>query len=288
MNPAPEADGSRSRRLLRLILRDPITHFIIVGALLFAGASAAERLRQPTVRITEADLEQIAASWQAQTLRAPSVDEMQNLVRERIDEEVLAAEAHRLGLDEGDVIIRRRLAQKMAFISDDLAVMELPPEAELEAYYQQNKERFSAPARFTFRHVVFGEDRAGPKAEAAAAAALARAGRGGDPVGDATMLPPAFADLSQAQIAQEFGEGFAAAIAGAQTGRWFGPIRSPYGAHLVRIEQAAPATIPAFAEARAQVVEAWLAEARDKRNAEQRDAARKGYRIIVDAPGFTP
>ncbi|HJY42478.1 MAG TPA: hypothetical protein VJ303_14605 [Steroidobacteraceae bacterium] len=115
---------------LRAALREPLLHFVLIGALLFAFTAWRQQQHDSAeIRITSGEIAQLAAFWETQSQRRPTSEELRRLIEERIDEEVLAREAVRLGLDRDDVIVRRRLAQKMAFVSDDLAVVTEPAEA---------------------------------------------------------------------------------------------------------------------------------------------------------------
>jgi len=284
MTPSPEVSNSaKARAGITAFARDPLAHFLVLGGLLFAGASALDAMSQPVVRITQGDVEQIAASWQAMTMNPPSEEEMRGLLRERIDEEILAREAHRLGLDEDDVVIRRRLAQKMSFISDDVAVVMPATEADLLAFFEGRKDRFRLPERYTWRHVVFSAERPGDSERSAAEAALRSAPAGEDPAGDPSLVPGTFSEASREAIVGEFGESFYQALASARESQWTGPVMSPFGAHLIRLESRIPASEPSYDAVREQVREAWLSEERDKRNSEMREEIRRRYRIEFDA-----
>jgi peptidyl-prolyl cis-trans isomerase C len=284
MTPSPEVSNSaKARAGITAFARDPLAHFLVLGGLLFAGASALDAMSQPVVRITQGDVEQIAASWQAMTMNPPSEEEMKGLLRERIDEEILAREAHRLGLDEDDVVIRRRLAQKMSFISDDVAVVMPATEADLLAFFESRKDRFRLPERYTWRHVVFSAERPGDSERSAAEAALRSAPAGEDPAGDPSLVPGTFSEASREAIVGEFGESFYRALASARESQWTGPVMSPFGAHLIRLESRIPASEPSYDAVREQVREAWLSEERDKRNSEMREEIRRRYRIEFDA-----
>ena len=284
MTPSPEVSTSaKARAGITAFARDPLAHFLVLGGLLFAGASALDAMSQPVVRITQGDVEQIAASWQAMTMNPPSEEEMKGLLRERIDEEILAREAHRLGLDEDDVVIRRRLAQKMSFISDDVAVVMPATEADLLAFFEGRKDRFRLPERYTWRHVVFSAERPGDSERSAAEAALRSAPAGEDPAGDPSLVPGTFSEASREAIVGEFGESFYQALASAKESQWTGPVMSPFGAHLIRLESRIPASEPSYDAVREQVREAWLSEERDKRNSEMREEIRRRYRIEFDA-----
>jgi hypothetical protein len=201
----------------------------------------------------------------------------------RSGEEILAREAHRLGLDEDDVVIRRRLAQKMSFISDDVAVVMPATEADLLAFFDGRKDQFRLPERYTWRHVVFSAERPGDSERSAAEAALRSAPAGEDPAGDPSLVPGTFSEASREAIVGEFGESFYQALASARESQWTGPVMSPFGAHLIRLESRIPASEPSYDAVREQVREAWLSEERDKRNSEMREEIRRRYRIEFDA-----
>jgi peptidyl-prolyl cis-trans isomerase C len=129
---------------LRAALREPLLHFVLIGALLFAFTAWRQQQQVRTeIRITSGEIAQLAAFWETQSQRQPTSEELRGLIEERIDEEVLAREAVRLGLDRDDVIVRRRLAQKMAFVSDDLAVLTEPAETDLRAYFDAHRQAYT-------------------------------------------------------------------------------------------------------------------------------------------------
>jgi hypothetical protein len=206
------------------------------------------------------------------------------LIEERIDEEVLAREAVRLGLDRDDVIVRRRLAQKMAFVSDDLALMDDPAEADLRAYFDAHRETYTVPDLYALRHVYFNPDRHGMALDTDAQRALQRLSRGAKPdeVGDPFMLPRELADVSRDDIARDFGSIFADAVTGSKAGEWVGPVRSPFGVHLVKLESHTPRTAARFEEVRDLVREAYLAQKQRESNAALRAELRQQYRIVVE------
>ena len=111
------------REAIRRLVREPLVHFLLIGALLFAGISVAKDLRRPSVRIDAAEINQLAAYWELQMQRPPTKAELAGIIQGCVDEEILAREAIRLGLDKDDMIVRRRLAQKMAFAGEDLAAV---------------------------------------------------------------------------------------------------------------------------------------------------------------------
>jgi peptidyl-prolyl cis-trans isomerase C len=271
--------------ILRAAIREPLLHFVLIGALLFAFTAWRQQKQDPSeIRITSGEVAQLAASWETQSQRKPTAAELRGLIEERIDEEVLAREAVRLGLDRDDVIVRRRLAQKMAFVSDDLAVVGEPAEADLRAYFDAHRQTYTTPDLYALRHVFFNPDRHGMALDPDAQRALQRLTRGANPndIGDPFMLPRELADVSRDDIARDFGSVFADAVTGSAPGSWSGPVRSPFGVHLVKLESYTPSSVARFEDVRDRVREALLAQKQQEANATLRAKLRRQYRIVVE------
>jgi peptidyl-prolyl cis-trans isomerase C len=277
--------------LVRRWLREPLLHFLLVGALIFA---VYDLVRPPPGRaapadrivLTKNDLRQLAVFWIAQARAAPTADEMRALVDQKVREEILSREAVALGLDKDDEMIRRRLAQKMDFLAADMAALQDPSEAELRAWFAQNSGRFALPPRASFRHLYFSFDR-GPGAQDAAAAAFARLA--GEPAAAAAAADPFmfrdyYGDRTPEQIAKEFGPDFAKAVFRLEPGAWRGPIRSGYGWHLVFVDATEPGHIPAFEEVEPDVRSAWLDQKQRELKRIAFEAMRARYTVV--APPF--
>jgi peptidyl-prolyl cis-trans isomerase C len=268
-------------RVLQRLLREPLLHFLAIGAVLFAGLSLAGDLIRPTVRLEARELEQLAAYWEMQTQRPPTRQELASIIQERVDEELMAREAIRLGLDKDDMIIRRRLAQKMAFASEDVSTIPPPSEATLKTYYNANRTRWATPARLALRHLYFSQDRTGTSPAIAAAEALKALNAGQPAVGDPALLPLTYADIAVGDLARDYGLAFTAAAREAPLGTWVGPVASPYGAHLIQVQsRLASETLP-LADVRSEVLDAWLAEQRQIRNRAFRQSLRKSYNVEI-------
>jgi peptidyl-prolyl cis-trans isomerase C len=269
---------------LRAAVREPLLHFVLIGALLFAVTALRQKQSEHAeIRITAGEVAQLAAFWETQSQRKPSAEELRGLIEERIDEEVLAREAVRLGLDRNDVIVRRRLAQKMAFVSDDLAAVAEPPEHELRAYFDAHRATYTTPDLYALRHVYFNPDRH-TTLDIDAQRALQRLTRGAnaDEVGDPFMLPRELADVSREDIVRDFGSSFADAVTGSTPGSWSGPVRSPFGVHLVKLESHIPSSAARFEDVRDSVRDAYLGQKQREANAALRTRLRQQYKIVVE------
>jgi peptidyl-prolyl cis-trans isomerase C len=258
----------------RRLLREPLLHFLLAGAVLFAGYAALHpeslaRDASHRIELTQDDLRQITVGWLAQGRPAPTPDEMRSLVEDKVREELLYREALALGLDQGDTIVKRRLAQKMEFLFEDLSALRDPSDAELAAWFAAHAERFAQPARATFRQLYFSPDRRGARARDDAAHALATLATApadapaAAALADPFMFESDFGDRAFGDVAKAFGPGFAAAVFRLAPGAWRGPIESGYGWHLVFVDSVTPSRVPDFEEVAADVRTAWLAEQRD-------------------------
>ena len=218
--------------------------------------------------ITADDIAQIRLAWTAQWRRPPTPDELRNLLDGKIREEILSREATALGLDEDDTMVKRRLAQKMEFVMDDVATLREPTDDELRRWFEHNMQRFALPSLATFRHLYFSPDRRGARARDDAADALRKLA--GEPeetpdlqgLSDRFMFQDFYAERSPDQVAGIFGTGFAQTLLGLKEGQWQGPVESGLGWHLVWVELKTPGRVPAFEEIAAMVKSAWIDEQR--------------------------
>ena len=145
------------------LLREPLLHFAVVGAILFGGYSwlngkRSEATAVEPVRIGEGDVRWLKQTWSSQWLREPSAEELKGLVDDLLNEKLMAREAEAMGLGEDDTIIRRRLAQKLKFLVEDTAQLAEPSEAELRQFYAANATHFETPGKLSFRQVYFNPE----------------------------------------------------------------------------------------------------------------------------------
>jgi parvulin-like peptidyl-prolyl isomerase len=184
---------------------------------------------------------------------------MESLINDYVREEVLYRQALASGFDKDDTIIRRRLVEKMEFLSQELASA-TPSDKDLQEYFEQNRGTFQIPAQIAFRHIYFSTSNRGSAAEDDASRALARFSSHGIPsaqlssLGDPFMLQNEYPLQTQQQVKELFGEEFAGKLFQLEPGAWAGPFRSGYGFHLVRVLQKLPSRVPELAEVRGQVL----------------------------------
>lgn len=275
--------------MFRRLLREPLLHFLAIGTLLFVlyDATNGRSDRPREIVISAARVEALAQNFATVWMRPPTALELQGLVDDYVAEEVYYREARAMGLDQDDTVIRRRLRQKMEFISDNVADAVVPTDAQLQAYLERNPAKFARPAELSFRQVYLSAERRGDTLRADAEKLLAelQAGRGpADPAdaGDATLLPATMEAAAPQAIASAFGEGFSQQVAELPAGQWSGPVESTFGLHLVRVDDRVVGGTPALEEARQAVLREWQAEERRKQNQAFLAALRDKYQVRIE------
>jgi hypothetical protein len=280
------------------LLKEPLLHFLVIGALLF-GAYAWLNRDAGTAPARDVPLAQSDVKWLADTFalehqRPPTPEELAGLVHDFVKEMLFAREAQEQGLDRDDIVVRRRLAQKMTFLLQGDSARAEPSEAELRTFYATHEEAlrsgpqtmFTRP-RISFSQIFFSRDnRADPAADARQALeTLVQAAAGAPPtdLGDPTPLAAEMKEADERAVANRFGAKFAAQIFALMPGTWQGPIESSKGVHLVRVSALVPGQLRPFEEIKGDVLERWR-EQRQRENEEKYFAGLlKKYRVVPEA-----
>jgi hypothetical protein len=271
------------------LAREPLLHFLLLGAALFAlhraVAGPGEVPREIVVgsgRI-EALAQTFARTWQ----RPPTQGELDGLVADFVRDEVLYREAVALGLDRDDTVVRRRMRQKLEFLTESSEAA-APTDAELAAHLAAHPDRFRRDDQLAFTQVFLDPTRRGAALPGDAAALLdALRTRPGsvdvEAAGDSLLLEPRYVDASQRDVARHFGPAFAEALRARPAGAWFGPVESGYGLHLVRIDARTPGGLPELADVREAVARDFEAQRRQARLDARYEEIKRGYRIEIEA-----
>ncbi len=242
------------------------------------------------IQLTLDDLGQLVMLFQSQWRREPTPEEFNRLVENRVQNEVLYREALAMGLDKDDEIVKRRMAQKMQFLAEDVAAAREPETAELRSWFEGNKAVFAQPSRVSFRHLYFSPDRRGQRARDDAAKALAKlAGQAEDSklaasLADPFMFQDYYRDRAPEYLGKEFGPQFALAVTKLAPGSWQGPIESGFGWHLVFVDTVIPGRVPTFEEVEPDVKTAWLAEQKALAWQKAYKDMRAKYTVLLPTP----
>jgi PPIC-type PPIASE domain len=274
--------------LLLRIARDPLLHFLAIGAVFFLvlGRGAPAPVRDE-ITVTKEDVARIAAGFATTWQRPPTQEELQGAIADDVREEVLYRAGTELGLDSDDTIVRRRIAQKMGFFLE--GTVEAPTDADLKQYLRQNVDRFRTDPLIAFRQVFISSKRANAREDAEALLpTLVSVGREAPALGDTMLLPEVFGPTPLRDIASQFGDGFARELAATKPGAWAGPIVSAYGYHLVLVASVTPAYVPELGDVRDAVAREWYAERRRAVLGAKYNELRSRYVIRIDGEASAP
>jgi hypothetical protein len=236
-------------------VREPLAHFLAIGALLFlafhwrgAGGPGSDR-----IVITPGQIDAIAAGFTRTWQRPPTEQELKAQLDEYVREEIATREAMALGLDRDDTVIRRRLRQKLEFLAEDTLEAAPATDAELQAWLDAHSEMFRIEPIIAFRQV-----------------------------GDSRMLPSEVGRSTRTEVARIFGDEFASAILAIEPGRWAGPIESSYGLHAVFVRERQDGRLPALADVRQLVEREFTADRRQQQLDAMYARWLDRYRIVIE------
>lgn len=280
---------------MKRLLREPLLHFLLLGALLFGwsawqGGDAAGSNR---IVVTPGVVDHLAAGFSRTWQRPPSDIELKGLVDEHVKEEIAAREAMAMGMDRDDIVIKRRLRQKLEFLLVDDAGAAPPTDAELKAWLNRHPESFRVEPTLAFRQVLLRPDRRGASMTADATKLLARLHASGPDVatrdlGDASMLPAETPLQPLRDVANSFGQDFADALMKLVPGQWSGPVESSFGLHLVLVRQRTEGAAADLATVRPLVEREVLAERRKAEMQALYDRLLAKYSVSIERPKLPP
>lgn len=273
-------------------LNEPLLHFLVIGALVFIVFSVVNNeeisLDGKKIVVSAGDIERLNANWSKKWNRLPTEDELEGLVDSYIREEVYYREALALGLDQDDTVLRRRLMQKMEFLSNDLAELNTPDQAALNAYFLEHKDKYELPARVSFTHIYFSFDKRSMRVLQDAENILEQIQAVSPPVvrapdrGDPFMLQYDFTLETPFEVSRLFGQGFAEQLFQLKENGWQGPVESGYGLHLVWINEKIDARMPELASVIDKVRTDWMFEQRQKTNKAIYERFKERYEIVIE------
>ena len=284
--------------MLLKFLKDPLTHFLALGLGLFllygmlnpggGGGDDPKRItvnRDALLTFVQYRTKTFQPKLAAARLDAMKGEQLKRLIDDYVREEALHREARALGLGRNDYIIKRRMIQKIDFITQGFAeaVVKLSDD-DIKAYYDANRERYREQAFTTFTHVFFGAEKRGPgEAKTLAVAKLVELRSGAVLFSDAPKHGERFpygvnyVERTRDHVESHFGKPMTRALFALEPddSTWHGPFLSSYGAHLVMVAGKKDARTPPLKEVRGSV-EADLTSERRK------DQSEKAIKAIVD------
>ena len=274
------------------LIREPLIYFLTIGALIYLlyGLFSKPGGGEPdnTITITAGEIDWLETSWKKRWRRPPTPEERQGLIQALAKERVMYREALAMGLDKNDTIIRRRLQQKLEFLTQDLAQPTVPAEEDLKAYFITHTKRYQTPDLITFTQVFFDPDKRGDQALRDAEEikvklkALGQAKEGSSEFGDRFMLQGYYPERTEAEISRLFGREFGRAVAALSPAQWHGPILSGYGTHLVYVHHRKVAPRVTLAQVQDRVRRDWENDKRQELNDKIIENLLARYEVIIE------
>ena len=272
---------------IQKLLGDPTLHFLLIGIALFAayqwrspGDSAGRR-----IVITQGVVDDLVTQHVSAKGRDPSPTELNHMIASYVHDEILYREGVSLGLDRDDIVVKRRVRQKIEIIAEEEGSTGTPTDADLSAYLAANPARFIQPAVLTFEQVFLGDATSDPgvvRAVAVTRAAL-RSGTDAQQLGRGSLLPSRMTATPADLVARDFGESFAAALEKVPVGEWAGPIDSSFGLHYVRVSDRTSSSLPQLDAVRGAVVREWENERRQRARTDAYEKMRADYVVSIEA-----
>jgi peptidyl-prolyl cis-trans isomerase C len=277
---------------MKRFFKEPLVQFLAIGGCIYGAfalfGTPEENSSENQVHVDSARIGSMVSQWESRWKRQPTRAEIEGLIDTYVKEEILYRQAVTMGLGEDDPITRRRMAQKLEFLTSDLASAVQPAEGELEQYYTENEATYRAPDQVSFVQVFFNPDERKDATVEDATVELEKLRAAGKPdpatlkAGDRSMVKSNFAAVDQSGIARDMGRGFAESVMGLEAGQWHGPVLSGYGVHLVYVFEEEKGAVPELALIKDKVLEDWHDKKRKLFNAEFLKNLKSRFDIVID------
>lgn len=275
---------------LHTFLREPLLHFLVIGAALFFifyQINIPELKTGSRIIITQADLDILATTWLKSMGRPPTAQEREQQLEQYIREQILSREAMAMGLDKDDAIVRRRLAKKMEYLFNDLSFVPEPSKTELNTYLSEHASIFTRPAKITFSQIFFDPTIRKQNTKKDAEQLLKQLQKTTAAVdttnlGDRSLLPYEFSEERENQVASMFGAIFASQVFALPVNSWQGPIESEYGVHLIHINSRTEEELPPLEEIHERVASEWRSAKQKNANDVFYQSLHQRYEIVLD------
>jgi len=284
---------SEARKHISGIARQPLFQFFVLGALFYAAfvwvGGTADGGSEQVIRVTAADISRLEAGWQARWNRPPTEEEFTGLVRAHIREVALYRHAVAMGLDQDDPVVRRMLGTKLQTLTQNVLEFSLSPtDEELRPWFEENAERYRAPALITFTQIFLDPDRRGDATLDDAERMLARLRAQADPtagvdeLGDSFLLQRYYPGKTLFDISRLFGQGFAESVFELAPAGWHGPVLSGYGVHLVYVHHREDTPDPEFESVKEDVRRDWISEKQRKLQEDYVNSVIATYEVEIE------
>jgi PPIC-type PPIASE domain len=269
---------------MRRLLREPLLHFFLIGALLFGAYGWLHRGSLSSaneILVTRGQVQSLQLQFERVWQRPATDQELRGLVDNWVKEEIFYREGIAMGLDRDDPVVRRRIGQKLEFILES-ATPPAPTDAELQVWLDAHPDDYEIEPTYSLRQIYFDPARHGARLEADMAAARRALESGKAVAGDTTMLPPTMEAATAIEVVRVFGNEFGEGLKALPVGGWQGPVQSGFGVHLVELtahDVARPVTLE---DVRAQVERDLLRTKTEEANVAFYNKLRANYAVRIE------
>jgi len=270
------------------LLREPLLHFLLGGAVLFGvyGWLQGGRSNSPTeVVVSRGQVRSLQMQFERVWQRPATRDELQGLIDGWVKEEIFYREGIAMALDRDDPIVRRRVGQKLEFILDSAAPAS-PTDTELQSWLDAHPGDYQTEPTYSLRQVFFNPARHGDTLGVDIAAARSALESGKAIEGDTTLLPHEMNAARATDVARVFGNEFVEGLKTTAPGGWHGPMRSDFGVHLVEVTERREGSRAALHDVRAQVERDLLHARTEDAKAAVYERLRANYSVRIDDTGI--
>ncbi|MGB5393777.1 MAG: peptidyl-prolyl cis-trans isomerase [Lutimonas sp.] len=272
---------------MKKLLKEPLVHFVLIGIFLFAlyGVVNKNESHNEVILLDQSDVDKIIASWEMQWKRVPTEDELKSLLEQNIKQEIFYQEALKMNLDHNDEIIKRRLSQKMQFLSNDIASLKVPTEDDLQLFFNENSEKYVVPGTYSFYQIIFSPDkRNNPTVDAEKVLEEFKNASFDEMKNKGDQMPFAYfmADVNTNDIAYQLGSMLSEGFEHIPLNQWYGPVTSSFGEHLIYITSKTNERIPDLVEVRKDVLLDYEYDQQQKTNEAIIKELKKKYSIKLD------
>lgn len=256
----------------RRLAREPLVHFCVLGALIFAADAVLHPPKKDdhTIVVTKALRQSFSDNFDEDKARVPSAAELQKMVDAWVASEILYREGKALGVDRGDEMIRDRIAYKLQLLIFDQVNVPPPTDAQLSSWFAANHERFDEPERVGF-YLTPPTDEVTARREVEdivahrESAELDRATR-------AILARPV------QSLAGSFGAGFRDSLLALPLGQW-SVLQSNDGWHAVRLDSRRAGATARLEDVREEAVRIWHTDETRRRAWEAVGRLKASYKI---------
>ena len=238
---------------LQRTLREPLTHFIVLGALIFVADYFLLSVRgdPQEIVITKETYDQARGAFVAGMKREPSAAELKVLTDRWVDNEVLFREGLALGMDRGDQAMKDRVVFKVLAATQSGLALPKIDEAGLRQWFESRRDQYDLPMRLSFEEAVLSASDSTPEKLKKFVTAL-----------NAQQTPELegslriFKDRPRPSLVQSYGAPFADALAKQTLGTWV-VLESQEGYRAVGLTALTPGREVSYDEIKERVYTDW-------------------------------